>query len=186
MPKQERAKQQTPTRTETKQNPKPQKIAKRKSRDMGIPSIKEALKGKFEEDQLSAKEQHQIYNQAEETEPFSIDCLKEKWEQFVVRLEDRPSLKSSLSNLPELTEDYKLILEIDNRIQDDLITTIKPELVSWLRKELKNSRIQLLTKITKTVKGKLIYTDSEKFEEMTKKNPNLAILKQKFSLDFGG
>jgi hypothetical protein len=59
-------------------------------------------------------------------------------------------------------------------------------LVSWLRTELKNSKIQLITQITETVKGRIIYTDSEKFEEMAKKNPNLAILKQKFNLDFGG
>jgi hypothetical protein len=87
--------------------------------------------------------------------------------------------------LPQISEDYKLILEIDNRIQEDLINTIKPELVSWLRKELKNSKIQLLTKITETIKGRLIYTDSEKFDEMAKKNPQLVMLKQKFNLDFG-
>jgi len=87
--------------------------------------------------------------------------------------------------LPQITNDFKLILEIDNRIQDDLIATIKPELVTWLRKELKNSKIQLVTKITETVKGRLIYTDAEKFDEMAKKNPQLAILKQKFNLDFG-
>ncbi len=144
------------------------------------------MQGKFgEEEQISAKEQHQIFNQADETEPFTADDLKEKWDQFLVRLENRPSIKSSLSNLPQITNDFKLILEIDNRIQDDLIATIKPELVTWLRKELKNSKIQLVTKITETVKGRLIYTDAEKFDEMAKKNPQLAILKQKFNLDFG-
>ncbi len=102
------------------------------------------MQGKFgEEEQISAKEQHQIFNQADETEPFTADDLKEKWDQFLVRLENRPSIKSSLSNLPQITNDFKLILEIDNRIQDDLIATIKPELVTWLRKELKNSKIQV-------------------------------------------
>jgi hypothetical protein len=153
---------------------------------MSSPSIKDALQGKFgDTEQISAKEQHQIYNQVEELEPFTTDDLKIKWEQFLIRLEERPSIKSSLSNLPHISEDYKLILEIDNRIQEDLINTIKPELVSWLRKELKNSKIQLITKITETVKGRLIYTDSEKFDEMAKRNPQLVILRQKFNLDFG-
>ncbi len=152
---------------------------------MGVPSIKDALNGKFEEDQISAKEQHQLYNQADEKEDFTKEDLQEKWEQFTSRLEDRPNLKSTLSKFPELQEDYNLILEIDNRIQEDLISSIRPELVSWLRRELKNSRIKLITKITQTVKGRIIYTDSEKFEEMVKKNPQLAILKHKFNLDFG-
>ena len=153
---------------------------------MGVPSIKDALQGKLEDKQISAKEQHQIYTLADETEDFTAEDLKIKWDQFVSRLEERPSLKSSLITLPEITDDYQLILEIDNRIQEDLIGSIKPELVSWLRKELKNSKIQLITKITEKVKGKIIYTDSEKFEEMAKKNPKLDLLKQKFKLDFGG
>jgi len=65
-----------------------------------------------------------------------------------------------------------------------LINTIKPELVSFLRKELKNSKIQLNTIITEKVKGVVIYTDEEKYEELLKKNPSLALLKQKFNLDF--
>ena len=143
------------------------------------------MQGKFAEEKISAKEQHQLYTQADETESFTAEDLKIKWEEFLIRLEERPNLKSTLSNVPEINEDFQLLLEIDNRIQDDLISTIKPELISWLRKELHNSKIQLVTKITDKVKGRLIYTDSEKFEEMVKKNPELDLLKQKFKLDFG-
>ena len=153
---------------------------------MGVPSIKDALQGKFAEDQISAKEQHQIYNQADEKEDFTKEDLQEKWEQFTTRFEDRPNLKSTLSRIPEIEEDYKLLLEIENTVQENLINSIKPELVSWLRTELKNSKIQLITQIRETTKGKIIYTDSEKFDEMVKKNPQLAVLKQKFNLDFGG
>ena len=154
--------------------------------DLGMPSIKDALRGKFEEETISVKEQHQIYTTATESEDFTAEDLKIKWEQFLVRLEERPNLRSTLSNVPEIKEDYKLVLEIENRIQDDLISSIKPELVSYLRKELKNSKIELVTLITEKVKGRLIYTDAEKFDEMVKKNPNLALLKQTFKLDFGG
>jgi len=69
-------------------------------------------------------------------------------------------------------------------VQDDLINTIKPELVSWLRKELKNSKILLTTEIDETEKEKIIYTDTEKYLEMLKKNPRLELLKKKFKLDF--
>ena len=172
-----------PTQQDTQKQVQQKKIIKLTT--LGGPSIKDALQGKFgETEQFSAKEQFLIYNHADESEPFSADDLKEKWELFLARLAERPSIKSSLSNLPQITDDYKLILEINNRIQEDLINTIKPELISWLRTELKNSKIQLITKITETVKGKIIYTDSEKFDEMVKINPHLAILKQKFNLSF--
>jgi hypothetical protein len=174
-----------PRRPEPSKDVQKRKIARRSSKDFGMPSIKDALRGKFQEEELSVKEQHQLYTKADETESFTADNLKAKWEQFLVRLEERPNLKSTLSAVPEIKEDFKLLLEIDNRIQDDLISTIKPELVSWLRKELHNSKIQLVTKITETVKGRLVYTDSEKFEEMAQKNPELALLRQKFKLDFG-
>jgi len=143
------------------------------------------LRGKFQEEKISAKEQHQIYTQADESEPFTTEDLKVKWEQFLTRLEDRPNLKSTLSTIPEIKENYQLLLEIENTIQENLIGGIRPELVSWLRKELHNSKIQLITNISEKVKGRLIYTDSEKFEEMVKKNPELTLLRQKFKLDFG-
>jgi len=86
--------------------------------------------------------------------------------------------------MPRLTDDFQLILDIENTVQDDLINSVKPELVSWLRKELKNSKIQLLTNINQETKDKIIYTDSEKYEEMIKKNPAIEQLRQKFKLDF--
>ncbi|MBK6285171.1 MAG: hypothetical protein IPF54_23275 [Draconibacterium sp.] len=84
-----------------------------------------------------------------------------------------------------MKEDYQLVLEIENTVQEDLISNIKPELVSWLRIELKNSLIQLNTVITEKVKGRIIYTDSEKYDELVKENPSLRLLKKKFNLDFG-
>ena len=71
-------------------------------------------------------------------------------------------------------------------MQDDLVKSIKPQLVSWLRRELKNSYIDLITEVNEAESLKVAYTDGEKFEELLHKNPELAYLKQKFSLDFEG
>jgi len=161
------------------------KIARRSFSNMSSPSIKDALEGKLDDKQLSAKEQHQIYSKDNEKEDFTLEELKLKWEAFLKRLDDRPNLQSTLSNLPELKEDYQLILEIENTVQEDLIGTIKPELVSWLRKELKNSKIQLNAIITEKVKGRIIYSDAEKYDELLKENQGLALLRQKLNLDFG-
>lgn len=151
---------------------------------MRSPSIKDALAGKFGEEKMSAKAQHEAYTRVSETREFTAELLTQKWQEFVSRLNDRPNLQSTLSRQPHLEADYTLILDIDNSVQDDLINTIKPELVAWLRKELRNAKVQLTTRITEVEKEKLIYTDSEKYLEMLKVNPQLELLKQKFKLDF--
>jgi len=174
------------TRTVNKKSAPVKKKIRRLSSDISGPSIKDALAGKFKGDEkISAKEQHQIYSRADEQENFTKEQMELKWNSFVERLHDRPNLQSTLSKTPELNENFQLILEIDNSVQEDLINSVKPELVSWLRKELKNSKIQLVTKISQAEKEKIIYTDTEKYAEMLKKNPNLQLLKQKFKLDFG-
>jgi hypothetical protein len=153
---------------------------------MGTPSIKMGLKGEFggEEKQLSAKEQHQMYSKADEMEAFNEEQLKEKWTEFLTRLDDRPSIKATLSILPKIQKDFTLVLEIDNRIQDELLVSVKPELVSWLRKELRNSKISLKTIVADIVREKVIYSDIEKYQEMANKNPDLALLKRTLNLDF--
>ncbi|MEN8117254.1 MAG: hypothetical protein ABFS16_09765 [Bacteroidota bacterium] len=125
-----------------------------------------------------------MYSKANETEEFTESELKQKWLEYLLKLVDRPNLRSTLSEVPKLEKDFSLVLKIDNRIQDELIGSIKPDLVSWLRKELKNSKIVLNTIITETNKAKVVYTDEEKYREMVKKNPQLAQLKKKFNLDF--
>ena len=148
------------------------------------PSIKDAIAGKLDDDKLTAKEQHEVYTRADEEEDFTFEDLQIKWKEYVDRLADRPNLQSTLSDVPEIEENNRLVLKIANSVQDSLIDQIKPELVSFLRRELKNSKIQLLTRIEETSKEKLIYSDSEKYAEMIKKNPELDLLKQKFNLDF--
>lgn len=162
------------------------RVVKKSIDSIKTPSIKDALKGKYnQKEELSAKEQHQLYSTKDETEEFTAGELKKKWEQFLTRLEDRPNLQSTLSRLPEIQENFTLRLEIENSVQEDLINGIKPELVAFLRKELRNSKIELVTEITGKVMGKIIYTDEEKYNELVKKNPSLSLLRQKFNLDFG-
>ena len=142
--------------------------------------------GRYKNDtQLSAKEQHKMYSNTDQKEEFTTEVLKTTWEAFVSQLDDRPNLQSTLAYVPELKDDFQLYLEIENTVQEDLINSIKTELVSWLRKELKNSKINLITVVTEKAKGRIIYTDAEKFDELLKKNPSLALLKQKLNLDFG-
>ncbi len=136
-------------------------------------------------EQLSAKEQHEIYTNLSESEEFTEKQLKDKWQEYVKQVSGSGNLKSTLSNIPKLADDYKLILSIENSVQEEAVKSIKPELVSWLRRELKNSKIDIITKIEERKEGRVIYTDTDKYQEMLKKNPDLELLRQTFKLNFG-
>lgn len=126
-----------------------------------------------------------MHTRSEEEEPFKQEDLTRVWKEFLGRLDDRPNLKSTLSRIPEIKENYLLYLEIDNTIQEEIINSIKPELISFLRRSLKNSKVEFQTHVTERIKNRVIYTDQDKFDELVKKNPSLKLLKQKFNLDFG-
>lgn len=150
------------------------------------PSIKNALSGATHEKQALDESQKTIFSQYQENdfEPFTREELALKWNEFLKKNADRPSLCSALSEVPEITDTNKLILKIGNSVQEEDIRLIKPELVSWLRKELRNSAIELATRIEKVEAARTIFSDSEKLKLMMQKNPGLLDLKQKFNLDF--
>lgn len=154
---------------------------------MSGPSIKSVLNGgPMGDEKLSTIEQHQLYTKQDLFEEFTLEQLNDRWKEYLTTLDDRPNMKSTLSRTPILKDDGTLLLMIDNHVQEELIRSIKPQLVSWLRRELKNSSIDLFIEINDTGTQKFAYTDGEKLEEMLKKNPDLAILKQRFNLDFEG
>ena len=152
------------------------------------PSIKDALSGNTDENRVKEDAQKGTFSQYDEAlfEPFTQEMLAEKWKEFKEKMADRPSLCSALSNVPEIIEGNKLLLKIGNSVQEEDIRLIKPELISWLRKVLRNAGIELTTGIGKIESERMIFSDSEKLQMMMKKNPQLNDLKQKFNLDFGG
>ena len=149
------------------------------------PSIKDALAGNVPETKNENEIQDTKFSEyGEYSEPFTTEQLMEKWQIFVGQLTDRPNLKATLINTPEITDDNQLILKIGSSVQEEEVRQVKFELISWLRKELRNSKIELTTRIEKLESERLFYSDSEKLQLMMQKNPELFQLKQKFNLDF--
>lgn len=150
------------------------------------PSIKDALSGKLaEKGEEDAQEKMKYYAGEQLTETFTQEQFAEKWAEYLQRLDDRPNLKATLARTPQLADNFKLNLSIDNSVQMEEISKIKPDLVSWLRKELRNTSIELIADIVVQESEYKPYSETEKLAEMVKKNPNLAMLKQRFNLDFG-
>jgi hypothetical protein len=162
----------------------PVKVFKRMGSSF-TPSIKDALAGNKIEKNVVEESQNTSYNEYETfSESFTLEQLTVKWNEFLAQISDRPNLLSTLSNVPELTEGNKLLLKIENSVQEEDVRLIKPELIAWLRKELRNSEIELTTRFEKTESERTFFSDSEKLKIMIEKNPDLLDLKQKFNLDF--
>lgn len=125
------------------------------------------------------------YSGEQLNEPFTKEAFEQKWNEYLERLNDRPSLKATMSRVPAIFDSCKLKLSIDSDIMDAEISKIKPDLVSWLRKELRNTNLELFTEIVAIESGfSRPYSETEKLTEMMKKNPNVNLLKQTFNLDF--
>jgi len=149
------------------------------------PSIKDALAGKVTEKSIIDEIAQTDYNEYENfNEQFTSEQLTAKWAEFLGLISDRPNLVSTLSNVPELTNGNKLLLKIGNSVQEEDVRQIKPELINFLRKELRNSGIELATSIEKIESERTHFNDSEKLQILMQKNPELFELKQKFNLDF--
>ena len=72
---------------------------------------------------------------------------------------------------------------LPNSFQSLTIEALQQELLTYLRTTLNNRRIQLITEVEKVKNKKMIYTNSEKFEFLAEKYPNLRELKMRLDLD---
>ncbi len=74
-------------------------------------------------------------------------------------------------------------ITVDNVIQKESIFEQKPEILSFLRKNLNNYAINLEVKITDNPKIHKAYLPAEKFQKMVEKNPDVERLKNDLDLD---
>jgi DNA polymerase III subunit gamma/tau len=86
-------------------------------------------------------------------------------------------------NKPVIKKDHVVELVADNVIQADLVNEKKPELLSKLRKALRNYSIDIQTRINKSIKAEKAYLPTEKLEMLVKKNPAVEKLMKTFNLD---
>jgi DNA polymerase-3 subunit gamma/tau len=88
------------------------------------------------------------------------------------------------THTPILNDKFQIQLKVDNLSQEEEVRVFRTEIHSYLRKELRNGAIELLTKIIKDKKEKKAYTPEEKFNKLAEDNPTLLRLKKELDLDF--
>jgi len=122
-----------------------------------------------------------------EVHPFTGEQLVAAWKEFVVRVE-APQLNAALSTRePSLSDDWTVNYMLDNETQRErLVLEVKPKLLGFLRRTLRNERIEVEFQIAEgdDALPRKPYSDTEKWQAMVDENPSLALFKKMFGLDF--
>lgn len=117
---------------------------------------------------------------------FSQEALEAAWGKLTERMASRPRLYNTMiSRKVVKSEDAKVYFTLDNKLQDEAIQEILPEIKFFLRGELKNKNLEINTEIKEAEQpeNKKLFTAKEKYQHLLKKNSALEQLRQEFDLD---
>jgi DNA polymerase-3 subunit gamma/tau len=116
---------------------------------------------------------------------FTEKELVNKWHEFSNSIGNKPRIFNTLTSKdPKLEGNNIVSFIIDNNLQEVKINEIRNELLVYLKRELKNTSIDLKLIITELeAENNKLYTTEDKFKHMLSKNESLGKLKQEFNLD---
>jgi len=132
------------------------------------------------------EEEKPTYLSGDACQPFSAEMLLNRWNAFAekAKKENKINLFTLMTaNPPVLLDDYQIELSIENKIQENQLQEARIDLMNYLRTELQNFQLDLVTKIVENTEKKRLYTSSEKYQYMVEKNPKLEEFKNRFNLD---
>ena len=176
-----KVKETTPALKIAAQVPKP--VLKNVTRRTSSLSLKSVHLKKEENKEETLKENYD--NHPKDT--FTQKELEKAWKLYHSKLlkSGQKSIAATLNaDLPVLKADFKISFTLPNTLMQDQIEKEKPKLIKHLRTALNNYGIQLTITVNEMVEKKFAYTPQEKYNKLLEKNPNLALLKDIFKLDF--
>lgn len=120
-------------------------------------------------------------------ESFTIDEVNMFWRQFASRMKDEGKetfYNAMIKRNPKSLSDTLFQFEVDNQVQVDVINSDIERLTTFLRSSLKNYDFLIELKITENQLEDVKHlTGKDKFALLSRKFPNLHLLKNTFNLD---
>ena len=145
-----------------------------------------SLKSIQKKQQLTKEINERIPNQENlPTEDFTLEQMITHWNAYteIVKGQGKYNFLSHLTmNEPKL-KDGMIHLEFPNQTIKLEVERDKFELLTYMRKKLKNYNVDLVIDVNELQVKRYAYTDKEKYEKLVKKNPNLEALRNAFELD---
>ena len=145
-----------------------------------------SLKSIQKKQQLTKEINARIPNQENlPTEDFTQQQMITHWNAYteIVKGQGKYNFLSHLTmNEPKL-KDGMIHLEFPNQTIKLEVERDKFELLTYMRKKLKNYNVDLVIDVNELQVKRYAYTDKEKYEKLVEKNPNLEALRNAFELD---
>jgi DNA polymerase-3 subunit gamma/tau len=159
---------------------KPKDISTKEVRPKTTINLGSILKGQSKEE---TKKEEKNGTQSKAEAPVNENQLRQVWSSYAETKKNQMAEYHLLSQ-PFTFRNNTITLSLTNPIEEPILTSIKQELLTYLREELSNSSLQVEGHMQEQQQGKKIaYTNKEKFEHLAEKNPFLRDLKEKLGLD---
>lgn len=118
-------------------------------------------------------------------QPFSNETFLNLWTNYAHKKKQEGKINlftMMTSSTPVLLDQTTIQLTIENNIQESQLTVEKIDLLNFLRVELQNFSIDIVTKIAEVTEKRRLYTSTEKYQHMVEKNSQLEVFRAKFDL----
>jgi DNA polymerase III subunit gamma/tau len=124
-------------------------------------------------------------DQTKDPDVLTNELIKSYWMEFAEQLkDDQPRLYSTLTTqIPELAGEKKIVLKLNNLLQEKAIRSIQTELLQFIRAKSGHKDLDMQTDVPEELIEKKMYTQEEKYQHLQKKNPELNLFRQSLGLD---
>ena len=119
-------------------------------------------------------------------EPFTEIQMQEQWYKYADRLGGKGHriMESMLRIGTPKLDQYLITYELPNEGSKLDFDKEKNELTQFLKIHLHNHILEIKVLVNETIKSKIALTPLDKYNRLNEINPNLAVLKKLFDLDF--
>lgn len=127
-----------------------------------------------------------VDEKAVEDREFTLPELEKAWSDYAEKLkqEERASELIILNQKYQLQDDYTILLELNNSIQESILDRFRNDFVVTLRETLGNRKIRLKTELVAEEVKERLYTAQDKFNYMAEKNRKILELRKRLGLDY--
>lgn len=145
-----------------------------------------SLKSIEKKQQLAKKVSDRSQNKEKlPTEEFTQEQMITHWNAYtqIVKEQGKYNFLSHLTMSVPVLKDGMIHLEFPNQTIKLEVERDKFDLLTYMRKKLKNHSVDLVIAVNELPLKRYAYTDKEKYEKLVEKNPNLEALRNAFELD---
>lgn len=134
------------------------------------------------------KESTKIENKVQETEQqnesYSAIAFEKAWKDFALKVPELVSVASYINNtIPGKINEHTYELTFSNVFQEGEFKKLLTEICFSIRKTLKNSSVNFVTKVVEAVEKDTNNNPEEILRKMTEQNPALQLLKKNLNLE---